>query len=81
MHTNYQVCHSEGEARGNLRHRSTPWHPANEHCKSKMFNVNWCICHHTPVLEIATACGLAMTNLIHYYIKLISIFSYILRKG
>ena len=25
----YQICHSEGKARGNLQHRSTDWQPAN----------------------------------------------------
>ena len=34
-----------------------------------MFDVNWCSTHHTPVLEIATAYGLAMTNLIHGCVK------------
>ena len=34
-----------------------------------MFDVNWCSTHHTPVLEIATACGLAMTNLVHCCVK------------
>ena len=41
-----------------------------------MFDVNWCICYHTPVLEIATACGLAMTNLIHCCVKPIRIKRY-----
>ena len=31
--------------------------------------VNWCIHHHTSVLEIATACGLAMTKLVHCCVK------------
>ena len=39
-----------------------------------MFDVNWCSRYHTPVLEIATPCGLAMTNLIHCCVKSISIY-------
>ena len=42
-----------------------------------MLDVNWCSTHHTPVLEIATAYGLAMTNLIHGCVNPISIISYI----